>query len=465
MCVAREDPPSCPECGGSRLAQETDVLDTWFSSALWPFSTLGWPERTRDLEVYYPTAAMITGFDIIFFWVARMMMMGLRFMDKVPFRQVYINGLVRDEDGQKMSKSRGNIIDPLEIIDQYGTDAVRFTLAVMAVPGTDIPFSVSRMTGYRAFCNKIWNAARFLLMKCDVTAPVGDQDIQCLEREGKLSLEERWIVSRFREVVEETNRGLEKFAIHEVSNSLYHFFWHEFCDWYIELAKGDISGEDSVRRNNAQTVAIYVLENSLRLLHPFIPFITEELWQKLPHEGESLMLARYPEDGAQVDGTAIREMNDLQDLISAMRTARAENGVDPRKPVRLQLKCSTEFLPFLESQLQHLKNLVVAREIEFVSELDVNQLHVEGSTRLAEFSLLLDDVIDVAAERQRLEKSMERSLKELVSAEKRLGDERFLEKAPAEIVAGVRKKREEIAQRLKVMEQSLAKLPSEREGQ
>ncbi len=466
LCVSRQDPVRCPECGGSELLQETDVLDTWFSSALWPFSTLGWPAKTRDLDVYYPTTTMVTGFDIIFFWVARMMMMGLRFMGDVPFRQVYINGLVRDANGQKMSKSQGNIIDPLKIIEQYGTDAVRLTLAVMAVPGADIPFSVSRMTGYRAFCNKIWNAGRFLLMNLELSTPVSDADIGVLEKENRLRLEDRWILSRLAEVTTAVNRGLDRFMIHEVSNLLYHFFWHEFCDWYIELAKSDISGGEPNRRLDAQKVAAKVLETALRLLHPFIPFITEELWQKLPHEGETIMLAPYPnERGMRSDRNAMESMADLQELISAMRTARAENGVDPRRPVRVQLRCSPEVLPFLESQKHHLENLVVAKAIDFVDRLDLEELHVEGTTRLAEFSLLLDDVVDIEAERRRLEKERERSLKEIASAEKRLSDQRFLEKAPADIVQGVRRKRAEISQRLKNLEQSLAKLPSEKESQ
>jgi len=465
LCVSRTDPEACAQCGGTSLVQETDVLDTWFSSALWPFSTLGWPEKTRELEVYYPTSAMVTGFDIIFFWVARMMMMGMRFMGEVPFRQVYINGLVRDEDGNKMSKSRGNIIDPLQIVDQYGTDAVRFTLAVMAVPGTDIPFSVSRMTGYRAFCNKIWNAARFLLLNVELKGPVANHDIESLEERGRLRLEDKWILSRLSEVTTETNLGLERFLIHEVSNTLYHFFWHEFCDWYIEFVKADISGDDSERRIDSQKVAVFVLESSLRLMHPFIPFITEELYQRLPHASESIMLSQYPGGHeTRVDREAIQAMKDFQELVSAMRTARAENGVDPRKSVRTQLKVTQEFLPFLQSQRHHLENLVNTKSIEFVADLDVKELHVEGTSRLAEFSLLLDDVVDVVAERRRLKKEMDRCFKELGSADNRLGDERFLERAPAEIVEGVKKKRAEIAQRMSQLEQSLAKLSSEEEA-
>ncbi|MEJ2080822.1 MAG: valine--tRNA ligase, partial [Acidobacteriota bacterium] len=288
--VAREAPQSCPKCGGTKLRQETDVLDTWFSSALWPFSTLGWPDRTREQELFYPTSAMVTGFDIIFFWVARMMMMGLRFKEDVPFRHVFINGLVRDAQGQKMSKSRGNSIDPLAIIEEYGTDAVRFTLAVMAVPGTDIPFSIDRMAGYRAFCNKIWNAARFLLMNLDSDAPVDEAEIDAVLAGPEPGLHHRWILTRLSEVIASTRRDLDRFFVHEATNTLYHFFWGELCDWYIELVKEDLSGDDPARRERAQKVTCFVLETAMRLLHPFIPFITEEIWQKVPHRGETIML-------------------------------------------------------------------------------------------------------------------------------------------------------------------------------
>ena len=244
--VARTGPESCSACGSARQVQESDVLDTWFSSGLWPFSTLGWPDRTRDLETFYPTSALVTGFDIIFFWVARMMMLGLRFRGDVPFRTVFITGLVRDRQGQKMSKSKGNIIDPLEVIEEYGCDAVRFTLAVSAAPGADIPFSIRRMAGYRAFCNKIWNGARYLLLNLDQGLTADEEEIGRLWEQGSLRLEDRWILGRLQQINRDTERNLERFFIHSASNDLYHFFWHEFCDWYVELIKGRISGGDTV---------------------------------------------------------------------------------------------------------------------------------------------------------------------------------------------------------------------------
>ena len=316
IMVARQAPASCSRCRGAELEQESDVLDTWFSSGLWPFSTLGWPDQGEDLQVYYPTSTLLTGFEIIFFWVARMMMMGLRFMGQVPFRRVYINGLVRDEQGRKMSKSRGNTIDPLGLIDEYGTDAVRFTLAVMAVPGTDIPFSTSRMAGYRAFCNKIWNAGRFLLLNLEERSAVTEVEIETL-MQFELALEDRWMLGRLQEVILDTNENLEKFRFHVAASQLYHFFWHEFCDWYVELIKARVTSQDSDSRRKACKLATYFLETSLRLLHPFIPFITEELWQRLPHTGESLMVTAYPEARHDwVDPSVIEQMGKLRELVT-----------------------------------------------------------------------------------------------------------------------------------------------------
>jgi valyl-tRNA synthetase len=448
MMVARQAPRQCPRCSGSALRQESDVLDTWFSSALWPFSTLGWPENTRDLETFYPTSTLVTASDIIFFWVARMMMMGLRFMEDVPFRTVYINGLVRDEHGQKMSKSRGNIINPLEIIDQYGTDAVRFTLAVMAVPGTDIPFSISRMAGYRAFCNKIWNAVRFLLINLeDGQQTVEDEDIEALKQE--LALEDQWILSRLEETVRSTGENLEKFRFHEASHELYHFFWHELCDWYIELIKADLTGGDPVRRRKAAVLATYILDTALRLLHPFVPFITEELWQRLPHKGETIMLAAYPQSHPwRRHDDATRQMQELQDLISAVRTARAENGIDPRRKLPIQLVCGEHQRRFLESQQHHLVNLAQLDSIKFVPELDQGGIKVQGIARLAEFALMLEDVIDVEAERNRLARQIAKLTEDVGRLEQKLQNQDFTSKAPEQVVATARRRRDEAVDQL-----------------
>ncbi|MFQ5738811.1 MAG: valine--tRNA ligase [Acidobacteriota bacterium] len=449
MTVSRETPTSCPHCSSDSLEQESDVLDTWFSSALWPFSTLGWPDSTPELSVYYPTSTLVTGFDIIFFWVARMMMMGLRFMDDVPFRAVHINGLVRDEKGRKMSKSRGNVIDPVAVVDEYGADAIRFTLSAMAVPGTDIPFSVSRMSGYRAFCNKIWNAGRFLLLNLEEVPPVTEAQIQQLWERRQLELEDRWILGRLQKVIRTTEQDLERFRFHEASNELYHFFWHRFCDWYIELIKPEIIGGDSERRQGASLVALYVLDQSLRLLHPFVPFVSEELWQRIPHSGSTLMLATFPEPRQEwISETDIEKMESLQDLISTLRTTRTENKIEPRKKVSCQLVCDQQGRAFLESELPHLKTLARLDQVEFVDRLNEESLQLRGTSPLAEFSLLLDGLVNLQAERQRLGRQISRLQEEVCKLETQLENASFLDKAPASVVEGVRNRHAEAVQRL-----------------
>ncbi|MFQ5929754.1 MAG: valine--tRNA ligase, partial [Acidobacteriota bacterium] len=457
ITVAREAPEICSHCQSRSPEQESDVLDTWFSSALWPFSTMGWPDQTKDLQVYYSTDTLVTASDIIFFWVARMMMMGLRFMGEVPFRTVYFNGMVRDEHGQKMAKSRGNVIDPLEIMDEYGTDAMRFTLAVMAVPGTNIPFSVSRMAGYRHFCNKIWNAARFLLLNLEHEEPVTEKEIDELWREeNRLEVEERWMLSRLQKIIADTNENFEKFRFHEASNQLYHFFWHEFCDWFIELAKVNITSHDVRKQRKASRVTAYLLETCLKLLHPFIPFITEELWQQLPHLGDSLMIAPYPVAHQEwVDLAVEKQMEGLQELISAVRTARAENNIDPRKRVPLQLLCNDEHQSFLQSQLHHLKNLAQLDQVEFVSNLERGGIRVQGVSRMAEFSLILDEVIDVGAERQRLIRQISRFETSVQRLQEKLQNSEFLHKAPEQVVTDARKRYEEVVEQLRKLKEKL----------
>ena len=456
IMVARETPSSCSRCKSDSLEQESDVLDTWFSSGLWPFSTLGWPDRSEDLRVFYPTNTLITGFEIIFFWVARMMMMGLRFMGEVPFRCVYINGMVRDEKGQKMSKSRGNTIDPLGLIDEYGTDAVRFTLAVMAAPGTDIPFSTSRMAGYRAFCNKIWNAGRFLLLNLGDMLPLSAAEIEDLLGEGRLELEDRWILARLQKVILSTNENLEKFRVDSAANELYHFFWHEFCDWYIELSKVRITSKDASTRSRACQMATYLMETSLRLLHPFVPFVTEELWQRLPHSGESLMVSAYPEARLEwIDVAVVRRMEGLQELITSVRTARAENNIDPRKKIPLQLLPRNEQQQFLHSQLHHLENLAKVKPIQFVHQFQEEGLQVHGVSQLGEFALLLDEVIDVESERQRLTRDINRLRKDTESLGNKLRNADFVQRAPQPVVEETRKRCETAMERMRKLQEKL----------
>jgi len=398
----------------------------------------------------------VTGFDIIFFWVARMMMMGLRFMGDVPFRTVHINGLVRDEKGQKMSKSRGNVIDPLQIMDEYGTDAMRFTLAIMAVPGTDIPFSVSRMAGYRAFCNKIWNAGRFLLLNLEEQTPVSKEEVNQLRENNQLDLGERWILSRLQTVISETNENLEKFRFHEASNQLYHFFWHEFCDWFVELAKINMTGEDLEKKHRTCRVTIYSLDEILKLLHPFIPFITEELWQQLPHSGDSLMMAPYPVDHPEwIDAEAEEQMEGFQELVTGIRTSRAENNLDPRKRIPAQLVCEQKYQGFLESQSDRIKSLAHLSQVDLVSHLETEGQRVQGVSRLADFALILDEVIDLEADRRRLIQQISRSQDNVQRLQKQLQNSEFISKAPEPVVATARGRHAEEVEQLEKMQEKL----------
>ena len=456
VTVAREAPDKCQHCQGESLEQETDVLDTWFSSGLWPFSTMGWPDQTPDLERYYPTSTLVTAYDIIFFWVARMMMLGLRFMEDVPFHTVHITGLVRDEKSQKMSKSRGNVIDPLEIMDEYGTDAMRFTLAIMAAPGSDIPFSISRMAGYRAFCNKIWNAARFLLLNLEEQTPASDGEISELRENDQLDLGERWILSRLQRVISVTNDNLEKFRFHEASNELYHFFWHEFCDWFVELAKMNMTGEDPEKKGKTCRVAAYTLEESLKLLHPFIPFITEELWQELPHAGDSLMVAPYPVDHPEwIDPEAEEQMEGFQELVTGIRTSRSENNIDPRKRIPVELACEQLYQSFLTAESDQIKSLAHLSQVDLVPGLTAEGRRVQGVSRLADFALILDEVVDVEADRQRLNQQIGRSEDNVQRLHKQLENSEFVNKAPEPVVAAARERHAEAVEQLEKLQEKL----------
>ena len=478
IIVAREEPLTCGKCGGAKLEQVSDVLDTWFSSGLLPFTTLGWPEKTRDLQVFYPNTLMITGFDILFFWLARMIMFGCHFMqgheqdaaikkangeadkkdDSVPFRHVYIHALVRDADRQKMSKTKGNVIDPLEIIERFGTDATRFTLAAMAAPGTDIAFSESRTDGYRAFANKIWNAARFMFMNVDrvepglrpVTAEGG-----CLHMGAggfqAVTLEDRWILSRFNRVAADVNDALKTYRFHEAANRIYDFFWGEFCDWYLELIKARLNFEEGGDKSAARTACVNLValfDASLRLLHPVMPFITEEIWQAM-YEGnpplKSIALAAYPEaDEKQFDLGAETEMAILQDLIVSVRNLRAELKVEPKVKVPIEVFAHEgEIRKMIEQNHVAVERLANVEAITFVESSLSNK---PGARSTARFDVLViyERKIDVAAECERLKKELEKIEKELGNNQKQLGNEQFLAKAPAKVVEGLRTRKEEL---------------------
>jgi len=480
IIVARQAPAQCPKCSGAQLKQDTDVLDTWFSSGLLPFTTLGWPEKTRDQAVFYPTTLLITAYEILFFWVARMIMFGCHFMnghrqdpalkqasgwadkkdDSVPFRQVYIHALVRDAERQKMSKTKGNVIDPLHIIERFGTDATRFTLAAMAAPGTDIAFNESRTEGYRAFANKIWNAARFMFMNVDrLGGASGPADLRSFQA---ATLEDRWILSRFQRVTQGVNEALESFRFHEAANQIYDFFWGEFCDWYLELIKPRMASEDASNADSARTACanlVGLFEASLRLLHPVMPFITEEIWQAVYDERPplaSIALAAYPQaDPARVDLGAERDMAILQDLIVSVRNLRAELKVEPKLRVPIQVAApEPQVRSLLEQNRGAIERLANVEGLAFVAD---SLAKLPGARHTARFDVhvVYEKKVDITAERERLRKELEKIEKEMTNGQRQLTNEGFLAKAPAKVVDGLRRRAQEL---LVLQEKTTSKL-------
>jgi valyl-tRNA synthetase len=460
ITVARETPAKCAHCNGTDIHQETDVLDTWFSSGLLPITVFGWPRHTRDHDVFYPTQLLITGFDILFFWVARMIMFGCHFMlevpmadgsertlkDAVPFREVYIHALVRDADRQKMSKTKGNVIDPIEIVQRYGTDAVRFTLASMASPGTDIAFSEARTEGYRAFANKIWNAARFIFMNVERAKEAGivvDPNTLADARipGENAPIEARWIVSRLNHTAAEVNKALGEYRFHEAANLVYQFFWGDFCDWYLEIVKLRLDfgeGADRGAVRSALLTLLSVFEAALRLLSPFMPFITEELWHALSNgapPAKSIALTRYPQAMDELLHPATEaEMNALQELIVSVRAIRKDLGVEERAqvPVRVRTPNTVRF----EENFSIIQRLARVSDLSFSGSLEGAGIR---STPQFDVQVIYEKQIDVAAERERLTKELMKYEKNLASAERQLGNEAFLAKAPAHVVEGLRK--------------------------
>jgi valyl-tRNA synthetase len=465
IVVSRTTPGACPKCQGA-LREESDILDTWFSSALWPFSTLGWPEDTKDLRAFYPTDVLITGPDIIFFWVARMIMMGLKFAGDIPFSQVHINGIVRDANRKKMSKTKGNIIEPLQLIDQYGADAVRFTLSSMAVPGTDIPFSSDRMKGYSAFANKVWNAARFVLMNLrEEDAYVEPESIDTLieKDKGGIELEDRWILHRMNAVSAEISEALDKFRFHEASALIYQFIWHELCDWYIELVKPVLthaSIAEETRRARIR-ILVHVIDYALRMLHPFMPFITEEIWQKLPHEGQSLMMQKFPAPRKVLENpAAAQKMQDLMELIGAVRALRAEMNIDPKRTLDAALLIRAE-----EDKTLVLENLAkiqaLARLKSVLLPETLSGRYLRGVSKLGEFGLDIHDALNIGNERERLQKDITRTGDEIDKVLKKLNSPEFVSRAPEEIVVEIRSRHDELCEKLRKLESNLNHLPIE----
>lgn len=458
ITVSREDATCCQKCQSANLHQETDVLDTWFSSGLWPFSTMGWPENTEALKKFYPTSCLVTGFDILFFWVARMMMMGLKFMDEVPFKDVYIHALVRDAQGQKMSKSKGNVIDPLTVIEEYGTDAFRFTLTAFAAQGRDVKLSTDRIGGYRNFCNKLWNASRFAMMNLEGFDPVDNPNWD----ELNLSMADRWILTRLSAVELETNKALEEYRYNEVANILYAFTWHEFCDWYIELIKGALYGEDPAAKLSAQTVVYTVLERLLRLLHPVTPFITEEIWQTLPgtRPVASIMLSSYPQgDGLLQDEQASADMEQVMEVIRSIRNIRGEMDVTPAKKITALFDCKTEASATVISAAQsYITSL--ARIESFTCGVGIDQPEQVAKQVSGDIEILLPlaGLINVEEEEKRLAKEIAKVQKDVDLFSKKLSNEKFVANAPPAVLEKDRGKLAAAKDKLLVLQESLVKI-------
>jgi valyl-tRNA synthetase len=406
------------------------VLDTWFSSALWPFSTLGWPEKTETLKRFYPTSVLCTGFDILFFWVARMIMMGLKFMGEVPFRDVYIHALIRDAEGQKMSKTKGNVIDPLAVMEQYGTDALRFTLAAFAAQGRDIKLDEDRIDGYRNFCNKLWNASRFVFMNLE-----GYEGTCQLDEQANRSIADQWILSRLNNTTQEVNQALEDFKFNDAALTVYKFIWNEYCDWYIELVKSRLTVEGPEKKV-AQNVLLHVLEASLKLLHPFMPFITEEIWQKLPKTGDSIMVSTFPEFKADRSDAKVEEtMGKVMEVITGVRNIRGEMNLNPGLKLNALIKTSRADLEVtLKEHAGFIRELARVDQITIGS--DIEKPEVSASSVLGEMDLIipLEGMMDFEEERSRIEKELKKIEKDLIFLDKKLSNPNFVKKAPAEVI-------------------------------
>jgi valyl-tRNA synthetase len=452
VIVSETEPRQCTQCPSSSLRQETDVLDTWFSSGLWPFSTMGWPEQTLTLKRFYPTDVLITGFDILFFWVARMMMLGIKFMGDVPFRDVYLHALVRDEHGQKMSKSKGNIVDPIIEMDKYGADAFRFALTSFAAMGRDVRISDKRIQGYRFFINKIWNAGKFVLANTQGFDPASMK----LET-AKLGLAEKWILDELNKAVSETRSAIEEYRFNDAADAMYHFTWHTFCDWYIELSKSTLLA-DSEEAGQTKWVLVEVFRSILELLHPIIPFVTEEIWQILPgRDGDSIVTAAYPKARPEFAFTKEAElMNYIIEIISGVRSIRGETGMSPSTALDIVIRVNdTDLLGLLESKSYHIKDLARVKDIRFISKDGERPKKCALSVRKGlEVYVPLEGIIDIDKELDRLKKQMSKVKKELEEKNRKLSNPNFRDKAKKEVVEEQVRIREELEFELKSLSNS-----------
>ena len=453
--VSREDPTKCEKCGSTHLTRDPDVLDTWFSSALWPFSTLGWPEKTADLDFYYPTSVMVTGYDIIFFWVARMIFSGCEQMHQIPFHTVLIHGLVRDDKGRKMSKSLGNGIDPLEMIDRYGCDALRFNLVTGNSPGNDMRFYTERCEAMRNFANKIWNASRFLMMNLTIDS--------CRLPE-KLELEDKWILSKLNALIPEMTENMDRYELGVAAQKIYDFIWDDYCDWYIEFTKARLQGEDGEAKLQAQQVLCYVLTEMLKLLHPFMPFITEEIWQALPHQGDFLMLQSWPEHHADLDfPEEEKAMELIMDVIRGVRTRRSERNVPPSRKAQLIVSTLEQDVFRLGAPL--LQRLAYASEVKVIGVADAGsdeamaaQGMVTVTTHAARVFIPLAELVDLEKEKARMNKELDKNRAELAKLQTKLSNPGFVNKAPAHVVEAEREREGKLTALIAQLEQSLAAL-------
>ena len=453
ITVSEEDPTECEHCHSKNIVQEEDVLDTWFSSALWPFSTLGWPEETEDFKYFYPTDVLVTGYDIIFFWVARMIFSACEHTGKPPFHTVFIHGLVRDDKGRKMSKSLGNGIDPLEIANQYGADALRFNLVTGNSPGNDMRFYTERCEAMRNFANKIWNASRFLMMNLT---------IEKCELPEHLEMEDKWILSKLNRVIPEITENMDKYELGVAAQKVYDFIWDDYCDWYIELTKSRLQGEDQQAKENAQKVLCYVLTDILKLLHPFMPFLTEEIWQALPHDGDFLMLQKWPEHHVELDfPQEEKAMELIMDAIGAVRTRRSEMNVPPSKKAHLTV--ATLEREVFEAGIPFLKRLAYASDVTITGMSGAGSDGEENTkgmvtviTHAARISMPMAELVDMEKEKARLEKQLGKDKAELDKLNTKLQNPGFVNKAPANVVEAERERAEKLANLIAKLEEQLA---------
>lgn len=455
--VEEIDPDKCSACGSIKILQETDVLDTWFSSALWPFSTMGWPEETELLKTFYPTQALVTGFDILFFWVARMMMMGTRFMGEVPFQDVYIHALVRDEHGKKMSKSKGNVIDPIKVIENHGADAFRFTLAAFAAQGRDVKMSEDRVVGYRNFVNKLWNAARFALMHLD-------SDIAEPSLNDDLSIVDQWILSRSCAAAEAVKTGIDSYRFNEAASAVYQFVWHEFCDWYLEASKSALYEKEGVeRRDVSRRILAQVLKDILIMLHPFMPFVTEEIWSTLPTVKGSLMEASFPFDEAKAEGVRNLGIEEKIDyvfaLVSGIRNIRGEMNIPPSLELTVTMKTPDDNeKKLIEENSLTIQNLSRLKTL-MISKGD--EVPASCATAVVNGTIIyvsMQGVIDFEKEEKRLAKELDKVTRELLSISKRLSNESFLDKAPEDVVDKVRQQKDALEDKAEKLKTNLDKI-------